>query len=321
MIIPVYKAGECLCRCVESLLSQDFPDFEVILVDDGSPDCSGEICDGYAGKDGRVRVIHKANGGVSEARNAGLELAEGEIVCFVDSDDRVKPGYLETVRLHMRDGIDLLYFQAGHCFPDGSVRTCVPVCGTFTGSGEIEPELARLMVNDTGYEYFGYTWNKAFRLSVLRENGIRFARGLSLKEDEVFTLQYAACAGKIRVIPDVLYEYSVSRSGLTHRMKDAGEWLRLFREEEALIGKFRRKDFRDCLRGRNASFLFSAFKAERGVRASIRRFGEAFRYYGENKAGITKCRGCHRILDKPYSVSLLLSFAYKAALKYGGDKR
>ena len=87
VIVPVYKVEDYLGRCVDSLLNQTYENLEIILVDDGSPDGSGKICDAYAERDGRVRVIHKENGGLSSARNAGLDIAGGEYVGFVDSDD------------------------------------------------------------------------------------------------------------------------------------------------------------------------------------------------------------------------------------------
>ena len=87
IIVPVYKAEAYLHRCVDSLLAQTFTDFEVLLIDDGSPDCIGEICDAYAKKDARVRVFHQSNGGVSVARQRGVENAKGEWITFVDADD------------------------------------------------------------------------------------------------------------------------------------------------------------------------------------------------------------------------------------------
>ena len=86
VIVPVYKAEKYLHRCVDSILAQTFIDFELLLVDDGSPDCSGDICDQYAAADPRVRVFHKPNGGVSSARNLGIEKANGEWLMFVDAD-------------------------------------------------------------------------------------------------------------------------------------------------------------------------------------------------------------------------------------------
>ena len=94
IVIPVYRVEATLDRCLESVARQSFGDFEVILVDDGSPDGAGAICDAYAGRDSRVRVIHKENGGLSDARNAGLEIMTGEWFAFVDSDDTVLPDYI-----------------------------------------------------------------------------------------------------------------------------------------------------------------------------------------------------------------------------------
>ena len=100
VIVPVYKTEAYLHRCVDSILAQTFQDFEVLLIDDGSPDRSGEICDVYAQKDRRVRVFHKENGGVSSARNCGLDNAKGEWICFVDSDDFLDTTYLDDFNLN-----------------------------------------------------------------------------------------------------------------------------------------------------------------------------------------------------------------------------
>lgn len=97
VIVPVYKTEKYLTRCVNSILHQDYEKFEIILVDDGSPDNSGKICDELAKKDNRIRVIHKENGGLSSARNAGIEEAEGEYICFVDSDDYILTDYISTL--------------------------------------------------------------------------------------------------------------------------------------------------------------------------------------------------------------------------------
>ncbi len=97
VIVPVYKVEKYLRRCVDSILSQSFTDFELLLTDDGSPDNCPAICDNYAAKDSRVRVIHKENGGLSSARNAALNICEGKYICFVDSDDYITPDALETL--------------------------------------------------------------------------------------------------------------------------------------------------------------------------------------------------------------------------------
>lgn len=96
-IVPVYNVEKYLRRCVDSILNQTFTDFELILVDDGSPDNSPAICYEYAVKDSRIKVIHKVNGGVSSARNVGLDVAKGEWICFVDSDDLIEADYMQKM--------------------------------------------------------------------------------------------------------------------------------------------------------------------------------------------------------------------------------
>ena len=95
IIVPVYKAEAYLHRCIDSIIVQTFTNWELLLVDDGSPDRSGVICDEYAGKDERIKVFHKENGGVSSARNLGIDKAVGEWLCFIDSDDTIQPTYLD----------------------------------------------------------------------------------------------------------------------------------------------------------------------------------------------------------------------------------
>ncbi len=108
VIVPVYKVEQWLGPCVDSILNQTFRDFELILVDDGSPDNCGALCEKYAKDDPRVRVLHKANGGLSSARNAGIEAAKAPYLAFVDSDDFVRPQYLATLRAAIRQyGADM----------------------------------------------------------------------------------------------------------------------------------------------------------------------------------------------------------------------
>ena len=107
VIVPVYNVEIYLPRCIDSILSQSFTDFELILVDDGSPDNCGKICDEYALKDSRVRVFHKSNGGVSSARNLGLDNVRGEWVTFIDSDDYVEVDYLkELIDAQQKNQVD-----------------------------------------------------------------------------------------------------------------------------------------------------------------------------------------------------------------------
>ena len=122
VIVPVYKAEKCLTHCVDSILAQTFQDFEILLIDDGSPDQSGALCDQYAAKDSRIRVFHKENGGVSSARNLGMQEAVGTYIAFADSDDWMEPEELETlyglIAEHSADSAGCAHNNVG---PDGGV--------------------------------------------------------------------------------------------------------------------------------------------------------------------------------------------------------
>ena len=108
IIVPVYNAELTIRRCVDSICAQKFSDFELILINDGSTDLSGVICEKYAASDSRIIVIHKENGGVSSARNAGLKYAKGEWITFIDADDEVTPSYLENMISNGADDVDLV---------------------------------------------------------------------------------------------------------------------------------------------------------------------------------------------------------------------
>ena len=102
IIMPVYNVEDYLCKCIDSVLNQDYEDYEVILVDDGSPDECPKICDSYAKKHDNIRVVHRENGGLSAARNSGIEVAIGEYILFVDSDDYIEPNVLGTLDIWTR---------------------------------------------------------------------------------------------------------------------------------------------------------------------------------------------------------------------------
>ena len=109
IIVPVYKVESYLSRCIDSILAQTYQNFELILIDDGSPDCCGEICDNYAKKDDRIIIIHKPNGGLSSARNVGLDLATGDYIGFVDSDDYISINmYSDMIKLLEVNGLDII---------------------------------------------------------------------------------------------------------------------------------------------------------------------------------------------------------------------
>ena len=197
VIVPIYNVEPYLRRCVDSLLRQSYADFELILVDDGSPDNCGSICDEYAAVDSRVRVIHKPNGGLSDARNAGLEIAQGEYIAFVDSDDWVAKDYLERLMAALTDtGADI-------CECD-----VFKTSGEETSSGQGSPvvyETAEALVQLIHDGVFRqHVWNKLYRREVIAD--ILFPKGKT-NEDEFWTYRVFGNAKKVAKISDVLYFY------------------------------------------------------------------------------------------------------------------
>lgn len=173
IIVPVYNSEKTLARCVKSLQSQREEELEILLVDDGSPDGCPALCDGFARKDPRIRVIHKENGGVSSARNVGLQAAIGTYVQFVDSDDYVEPEYCHAMRLALENSGSWMAICGYHHHYVGDDVEKLP------GSGQTLLELY-------GKGFLNMPWNKLF----LREMAGSFPEDLSLGEDLLFNLQY-----------------------------------------------------------------------------------------------------------------------------------
>lgn len=173
IIVPVYKTEDYLCKCIDSILSQTCTDFELILVDDGSPDNAGRIIDEYAKRDNRVKVFHKPNGGVSSARNLGISKATGQYVWFVDSDDYIMPDSLQQLYETVNEGGDLFVFNTNK------------IKEKF--SAEINSFLQKY--------YFTYIlgfepWNKLYSNSIIQENGLRFDEEETIGEDLLFNIYY-----------------------------------------------------------------------------------------------------------------------------------
>lgn len=219
IIVPIYNSITYLPACVESILNQTTDDWELILVDDGSTDGSGLMCDTYAKQDPRIHSFHQPNCGASAARNAGLNYAQGEVVSFVDSDDWVEPEYVETIIKSM-DSVEELIFPIRTIYPDGTTHQSPLPIGVYHGRDEIE-EVIAIMHSDRDEDTFGWTANKAHRKSILTHYQIRFPENLNYYEDEVFALQYYKQIKSLRIIDKPLYNYRYSEQGLTNRKHTA----------------------------------------------------------------------------------------------------
>lgn len=187
IIVPIYKAEETLKRCVDSILAQTFVDFELLLIDDGSPDKSGEICDEYVRKDSRVRVFHKENGGVSSARNLGLNKACGEWVGFVDSDDVIPADALDSLAQQVSSDIDMVMAGYEKIGLNGGIVERAPNLVSKTIAWEAA---LTEMFRPTDYAYQGYCFSKLYRASVIKTNDITFNQTIKFNEDRLFVVDF-----------------------------------------------------------------------------------------------------------------------------------
>lgn len=207
VIVPVYKAEPYLDRCIESIAGQTYDNLEILLVDDGSPDRSGIICDSWAEKDSRIRVIHKENAGSGAARNTALEQMRGELLAFVDSDDYIEPGMYQHLYELLEMGADIAecgYVETteDHAQLGGGNREAV--CYT-------PEEAMRLHIRDT--EFRQLIWNKLYRREIAE--GIRFPEGTKI-DDEYYTYQLLGNA-KMLVRSDWIgYAYRQQPNSVMH---------------------------------------------------------------------------------------------------------
>ena len=199
IIVPVYKVEKYLHKCIDSILAQTFNDFELILIDDGSPDRCGEICDEYAAKDPRIRVIHKENQGVSAARNAGLDVATGTYIGFVDSDDWIEPEMYETLlTTAKRTGAETVICGIRYCGEDGSI-----IRSDLTSEGIYSKDASLKALYGTPNELGGGCWNKIFLRGSVQD--ARFRKGISMAEDWLFLFEcFKRCESFVKISP-ILY--------------------------------------------------------------------------------------------------------------------
>lgn len=220
IIVPVYNVEQYLRECLDSIVAQSFRDYEVILIDDGSTDSSGKISDDYAANNHYFKVFHQENSGVSVARNKGIELAKGEYIIFIDSDDSVEQSFLEIINNEIGE-YDLMFYGDTYYFQNGNIQTHQPFSSESNDRVSIEKRLLAFKQSCDGYEYFGFTWNKVFRTNIIREHSIFFSEGLSLREDELFTAEYCKHIHSLKVISEPVYHYRVLNTGLSSKAKSA----------------------------------------------------------------------------------------------------
>ena len=225
IIIPAYNAEAYLSRCLDSIFSQEFDDYEVIVINDGSTDNTANILSEYSSKHPNLQVLTQSNQGMATARNRGLEVAQGDYVLFVDSDDQITEGALKTLSNQL-SGKDIIEF--GSSIFNEETQTITHF--------HLSPFTSHL---SSGWSYFNHerliprpvhfvcVWQRTYRRAFLEENNLRFADGLRRAEDDLFTTMAFLHAQSVRTIADCLYIYHVRAKSITRNSDpklDADSW-------------------------------------------------------------------------------------------------
>ncbi|MGM9733501.1 MAG: glycosyltransferase family 2 protein [Prevotella sp.] len=208
IVVPVYRVEATLEKCVQSIVTQSFADFQLVLVDDGSPDACPLMCDAWARKDPRITVIHKSNGGLSDARNAGIDIAKGELLMFVDSDDLLFPDTLMPLVEQMQNHpeVDILEFPVVRHFADGRCHKLGMGDDTFDDMSEYWLEAKAYLHT--------YAWNKVYRKALF--DNVRFPKGKVFEDAWTLPLllEHAKVVG---LSPKGNYVYIENKEGITSR--------------------------------------------------------------------------------------------------------
>lgn len=236
VIIPVYNVEKYLCQCIESVLNQTYENIEIILVDDGSVDCSPQICEEYALKDNRIVVIHKKNGGLSSARNAGIKICKGNYLCFVDSDDYIHQQMIEKLYYALKKTeADLVICGFKYVYDEEFQGQKKQICSKINNEVINSKEAMKRLFIINGWQYV-VAWNKLYKTQTF-EN-LFFKEGY-IHEDEIIIHKIFEKNKKIVLISDVLYNYR-QRDGSIMKTKYNIQRLDLFKAFEDRIIYFYR---------------------------------------------------------------------------------
>lgn len=230
IIIPIYKVRQDYLEiCIESIRNQSFQNIEIIMVDDGSPDNCGVLCDDYAKKDSRIRVIHQINQGVSVARNAGIEAAKGEWIMFVDADDWVEEGCYDKIANYVVGcDYDILMFRHFNVYENKQIVINCDLRSDIvydTNNISDKESLYRIGMRPPKVGFGGvyFSWDKVFRRNFLVEKTLRYPIGLPKSEDKVFILHCFEKLRKLRFINGVFYYYRINVDSVCNRYSEQAD--------------------------------------------------------------------------------------------------
>lgn len=241
IIVPIYKVEKYLSRCIDSILAQTLQGIEIILVDDGSPDNSGQICDEYAEKYEEIHVIHQENAGVSSARNAGIAIAKGEYIGFVDPDDFICPEMMERLYMSLTENQADIAGCGFYSVHQKNEERMVCPASLPTGCYERDVLIHQVAAHIFGDETVlypkktqGYIWLYLYKKKIISENNIAFYSQKEYNhEDELFLLDYFCYAERICFLDEPLYCYCIYDTSLNH-----GYCAELWEMNRALVDKF-----------------------------------------------------------------------------------
>ena len=208
VIVPVYNVEKYLSDCIDSILAQKYENFELLLIDDGSRDNSGKICDKYASADSRIRVFHKVNDGVGSARNMGIDNARGKWIVFIDADDKVKENYLDSFFVHSHNLSErTVVYQIGYVLRNTPGEDSSQLSNYKRSIYKDDELINFLFENNCFLKKDGSSYCTLFNLNVLKQNEIRFLDHNSAYEDVVFNLRYVAYMDEVVLVNCFEYIY------------------------------------------------------------------------------------------------------------------
>lgn len=212
IIVPIYKIERYLRQCIESILAQTFTNFELLLIDDGSPDECPTICDEYAKKDTRIHVFHKSNGGLTSARNYGLDNAKGEWIMHIDGDDWIEPTYIEELYIAaIKNKADIAICGLHFAYEDGSFVIEHPTVWNDNKSTSLNRYIASVWTT---------AWGSIHKSSLYHNNGVRSPKNITYCEDFHLMVRLCYFANKIVSIDRPLYNYRQQLSSIMHSLND-----------------------------------------------------------------------------------------------------
>lgn len=219
VIVPVYNAEIYLTQCIDSILKQDFTDFELLLINDGSKDQSGVICDEYAKNDKRIKVFHKKNGGVSSARNLGIDEAQGEYIAFIDSDDYIDSNYISTLTSSTADLV------VTGCKILGKNK-CIKTEYAYQNSIlDTKKDIANCLSQTLNQSPFWAPWCKLFKREIIKRHAIYFNMQIRQSEDSIFLQTYLSYCNTIILKSGTAYNYITETGSIYKRVLSEEEYL------------------------------------------------------------------------------------------------